>query len=76
MVPAVTDILGLDDIFAELVLGLGLAILVGNALALYKHRKGERPAGAAGDFRPGRVSFLLAVGVLITVWGAVSVFGR
>lgn len=76
MVAAVTDILGLDDLFAELVLGLGLAILVGNAFAYYKHRKGERPAGAEGEFRPGRVVFFLTVGVLITTWGAVSVFGR
>jgi hypothetical protein len=76
MVTAVTDILGLDDLFAELVLGLGLAILVGNAFAYFKHRKGERPPGAEGEFRPGRVAFFLTVGVLITTWGVVSVFGR
>jgi hypothetical protein len=71
-----TDILGLDDIFAELVLGLGLAILIGNGLALYKHRRGERPEGVEGDFRAGRVYFLMVVGVLMVVWGAASVFGR
>jgi hypothetical protein len=71
-----TDILGLDDIFAELVLGLGLAILIGNGLALYKHRRGERPEGVEGDFRTGRVYFLMVVGVLMVVWGAASVFGR
>lgn len=71
-----TDILGLDDIFAELVLGLGLAILIGNGLAVYKHRRGERPKGVEGEFRSGRVYFLMVVGLLMVVWGAASVFGR
>lgn len=71
-----TDILGLDDIFAELVLGLGLAILIGNGLAVYKHRRGERPKGVEGEFRSGRVYFLMGVGLLMVVWGAASVFGR
>jgi uncharacterized iron-regulated membrane protein len=68
-----SDILGLDAIFAEMVLGLGLALVVGNGLAWWKHRRGERPAQAAGPFRTGRVMFLLGVGMLMTVWGAVSV---
>jgi hypothetical protein len=71
-----TDILGLDEIFAEMVLGLGLALLIGNGLALYKHRRGERPPGVEGEFRRGRVYFLLVVGVLMAVWGAASIFGR
>lgn len=71
-----TDILGLDDIFAELVLGLGLAILIGNGLAVYKHRRGERPKGVEGEFRSGRVYFLMVVGLLMVVWGAASIFGR
>ncbi|HEX2152464.1 MAG TPA: hypothetical protein VHL52_00610 [Acidimicrobiia bacterium] len=70
-----TDVLGLDEIFAEMVLGLGLAILVGNGLAWYRHRRGERPEGVEGDFRAGRVWFLLAVGLLMTAWGAASVLG-
>lgn len=70
------DVLGLDEIFAELVLGLGLALIVGNGLALYRHRRGERPDGVEGEFRSGRVAFLLVVGVLMATWGAVSVFTR
>ncbi|CAN5898914.1 hypothetical protein BH23ACT5_BH23ACT5_10450 [soil metagenome] len=70
-----SDILGLDAIFAQLVLGLGLALIVGNGLAWHKQRRGERPAGAEGEFRAGRVVFLMVIGVLMTVWGAVSVFG-
>jgi hypothetical protein len=69
-----SELLGLDEIFSELVLGLGLAILVGNGLAFYRHRRGEKPAGVEGEFRVGRVIFLLVVGLLMTTWGAVSVF--
>lgn len=70
------EVLGLDEIFAELVLGLGLALIVGNGLAWYRHRRGERPEGVEGEFRSGRVIFLLVVGVLMATWGAVSVFTR
>ena len=66
------DILGIDTLFAELVTGLGLALLVGNLLAWRKHRKGERPRGVEGDFRQGRVLFLLVIGLLMTVWGVAS----
>lgn len=70
------DVLGLDSIFAEMVLGLGLALVIGNGLAWLKHRQGERPEGAEGEFRRGRVGFLMSVGVLMAVWGGVSVFGE
>jgi hypothetical protein len=70
------DILGLDTLFAEMVTGLGLALLVGNLLAWRKHRKGEHPAGVEGEFRPGRVVFLLAIGALMTAWGVASLLAR
>jgi hypothetical protein len=66
------DILGIDTLFAEMVTGLGLALLVGNLLAWRKHRQGRRPAGVEGEFRRGRVAFLLAIGVLMTAWGVAS----
>ena len=66
------DILGIDTLFAEMVTGLGLALLVGNLLAWWKHRKGEHPRGVEGEFRQGRVMFLLAIGFLMTVWGVAS----
>lgn len=69
------DILGLDAIFAEMVLGIGLALVIGNGLAWWKHRRGERPEGTEGEFRQGRVMFLMTVGVLMTAWGAASIFG-
>lgn len=68
------DLLGLDSLFAEMVLGIGLALVVGNGWALWKRRQGRRPEGAVGEFRPGRVAFLMAVGVLMAVWGGVTLF--
>jgi hypothetical protein len=72
----VIDILGLDSLVAEMVTGLGLALLVGNLFALWKHRKGQRPPGVEGEFRAGRVAFLLVVGLLMTAWGVASIIGQ
>ncbi|HEY7583296.1 MAG TPA: hypothetical protein VIB78_06725 [Acidimicrobiia bacterium] len=66
------DILGLDSLVAEMVTGLGLALIVGNLLAWRKHRAGETPPGVSGAYRPGRVRFLLVVGLLMTIWGLSS----
>jgi hypothetical protein len=68
----VIEILGLDTLFAEMVTGLGLALLAGNLFAWWKHRRGDRPPGSDGVYRSGRVRFLLVVGALMTVWGVAS----
>jgi hypothetical protein len=70
------ELLGIDTLLSQLVLALGLAIVLGNGYALFKHRKGERPKGMAADaqLRTGRVMFLMTIGVVMTVWGAVSTF--
>jgi hypothetical protein len=70
----VSDILGLDSLFSELVLGLGLALLAGNGFAIYQHRRGRRPEEATGEFRTGRVAFLMAIGLVMAVWGGISTF--
>lgn len=68
------DIFGLESLFPEAVLAIGLAMVIGNGLAIVKNRRGERPAGVEGEFRPARAWFLGSVGILLTVWGAASVF--
>ncbi len=65
------EILALDSLFAQLILALGAALILGNGLAWWKHSHGERDA--AGRFRRGRVIFLITVGILLTIWGLASV---
>jgi len=72
-VTGVGDLFDVENLLPELIVGLGLALLVGNGLAWWKHRRGETPAGVDDPrFRAGRVAFLMVVGVLMTVWGIVS----
>jgi len=68
----VVDVLGLNSLLAQLILAVGLAMVLGNGYAIYKHRKGETPKGAQGEFRASRAYWLLTVGVVITIWGAAS----
>jgi len=66
------DIFDLDSLFAQLVLALGAALAIGNGYAILMDRRGVKPKNAQGEFRPGRAWFLLAVGILIALWGAAS----
>jgi uncharacterized iron-regulated membrane protein len=69
----VAELLGIDNLLPELILGLGLALLIGNGLAWWRHRKGQTPKGVEeAQYRPGRVRFLVLVGILMTIWGAVT----
>jgi hypothetical protein len=70
----VEQILDLTILIKQVALALGLAMVLGNAYAIIQHRRGKSPKGEEGDFRPGRAYWLLAVGVLIATWGAVSIF--
>jgi uncharacterized iron-regulated membrane protein len=71
----VVDIFDFENLFPQLVLALGLALIVGNGLAWWKHRRGETPKDVdEARYRAGRVAFLMVIGVLLTIWGAVTLF--
>lgn len=70
------DPLDFENLLPQLILALGLALLLGNGVAWWKHRRGESPRGVEdAQYRPGRVAFLLVVGVLLTAWSAVTLLG-
>lgn len=70
---AVSDFFDVGTLLPELITGVGLALLLGNGLAWWRHRRGETPAGVEGaGYRSGRVLFLLVVGLIITTWGLVT----
>ena len=67
------DFLDIENLLPELILGLGLALLVGNGIAWWKHRQGQVPEGVEeAQYRPGRVRFLMIVGLIMAVWALVS----
>ena len=73
-VPAmdIVELLGLNDLLAQIVLAIGAAMVLGNGAAVWMHYTGRRPKKAEGEFRPARAWWLLGVGVVITVWGIAS----
>lgn len=70
----VAEFLDLDRLLILLVLALGLAMVVGNGYAIYQNRRGGKPKGEEGEFRPGRAYWLLGIGSVMTIWGAASLF--
>jgi len=68
----ITELLGLDDLLAQMILAAGAAMLLGNGFAIYQHHRGKRPEGASGEFRAARAWWFVAVGSLITIWGIAS----
>ncbi len=76
-VPGVNDvdlveILDLDRLLVLMVLAIGVAMLAGNGFAVWQHRKGNKPKGEKGEFRPSRAYWLIAVGLIMTTWGLIS----
>lgn len=69
----VGELFDFDNLLPELIIALGLALLIGNGLAWWRHRQGETPRGVPeAHYRPGRVRFLVVVGVILTTWGLVT----
>ncbi len=68
----ITELLGLDDLLAQMILAVGAAMVIGNTLAIVQNYRGKHPKGATGEFRSVRAWWLLAVGLLITLWGVAS----
>ena len=73
-VPAVdaTDIFDLNRLAVLMLLAIGLALIAGNGFAIIQARRGGKPKDEEGEFRPARAWWLLAVGVVMTVWGLAS----
>ncbi len=69
---AVEDFLDLNILIKQVALAFGLAMVIGNGYAVYKHRKGHKPKGEEGEFRAGRAAWLIGVGLVIGIWGAAS----
>jgi hypothetical protein len=66
------QILDLSLLIKQIALALGLAMIIGNGYAIIQHKRGKSPKGESGEFRAGRAYWLLAVGLLIAIWGGVS----
>lgn len=66
------EILGLDILVTQMILAIGLALLAGNAWAVFRHLKGRPPPGQRGSFRPRRAAFMMTAGALMVIWSLVS----
>lgn len=66
------QILNLSVLIKQISLAFGLAMFIGNLYAAIQHQRGKSPKGETGEFRAGRAYWLMAVGLLVGVWGGVS----
>ncbi len=68
----ITELLGLDDLLAQMILAVGAAMVLGNGFAIFQHSRGRHPKGESGKFRAARAWWFVVVGLLITLWGFAS----
>jgi hypothetical protein len=68
----IVELLGLDSLLAQLVLAIGGAMVLGNGFAIYQDKQGKMPKDAEGAFRKSRAWWLFGVGVVIALWGLIS----
>lgn len=66
------DFLDAQSLLPMLILALGLAMVAGNGAAFIAHRRGKKPKGEAGAYRPMRVIFFVVVGSMMAIWAGVS----
>ena len=59
-----------DNLVAQLILALGLALIAGNGWAVIQNTRGRGPE--SGEFRMTRVVFLIVVGIVLMVWATAS----
>jgi hypothetical protein len=68
----VSDIFDLNRLLVLMLLAIGLALVFGNGAAIIQARRGRKPKDEEGELHRGRAWWLLAVGVMMTVWGLAS----
>lgn len=68
------DLFDINSLFPQLVAALGAALVGGNGLALWHNRQGKLPEGR-GQLRVGRARWLVAVGLVMAVWGLATLLG-
>lgn len=67
------DLFDIDQLLPQMLLAVGLAMIVGNALAWFKYRRGQTPKGVGeAQFRPGRAVWMLVVGTILSLWAGIS----
>lgn len=64
-----------DNLLAWLLLALGGALAVGNAMALVRPPRTAKP-GELGRAPLGRSAIMIAVGSLAAIWALASLLGR
>ena len=68
----IVEILDLDRLLVLMVLAMGLAMVAGNGFAILQNRRGRKPKDEEGELRGTRAYWLLGVGLVMTIWGLVS----